>query len=36
MIKDLPNIDTESIKPIDQEVLFNNNQSDHAPRILLL
>lgn len=32
----LPNIDTESIKPIDQDILFNNQISDHAPKILLL
>ncbi len=32
----LPNIDTESIKAIDQETLFNNQVSSHAPRILLL
>ncbi len=36
MNTELPNIDAESIKKIDQETLFNNNQSTHAPRILLL
>lgn len=35
-MKNLPNIDTESIKPIDQDILFNNQKSDHAPKILLL
>lgn len=32
----MPNIDTESIKPIDHKTLFNNQISTHAPRILLL
>ncbi len=36
MLKDLPNIDAESIQPINQDTLFNNQISDHAPRILLL
>ena len=36
MSSDLPNIDAESIKQIDREALFNNKQSEHAPRILLL
>jgi len=32
----LPNIDTETIKPIDKDQLFNVNQSKHAPKILLM
>ena len=36
MNTELPNIDAESIKKVDHEALFNNNQSTHAPRILLL
>ena len=36
MNTELPNIDAESIKKIDREALFNNKQSTHAPRILLL
>lgn len=36
MNTELPNIDVESIKPIDQDTLFNNQLSTHAPKILLL
>ncbi len=32
----LPNIDTESIKQIDKDELFKVNQSNHAPKILLM
>lgn len=35
-MKNLPNIDTESIKTIDKERLFNNQLSEHKPKILLL
>ncbi len=36
MSDSLPNIDAQSIKPIDKETLFNNQLSSHAPKILLL
>ena len=36
MIENLPNIDAESIQPVDKKALFNNQLSAHAPRILLL
>lgn len=32
----LPNIDTESLKPIDQKRLFNTERFEHKPKILLL
>ncbi|MEZ5472742.1 MAG: arsenical resistance protein ArsH [Marinicella sp.] len=32
----LPNIDTEIIKPINKDMLFDNQLSNHAPKILLL
>lgn len=32
----LPNIDTETIKPINKDELFKVNQSNHAPKILLM
>lgn len=35
-ISNLPNIDAESLKPIDETLLFNSKRSDHKPRILLL
>jgi arsenic resistance protein ArsH len=35
-MQDLPNIDTESIKPINTNQLFPKNLSQHKPRILLL
>ncbi len=36
MNTELPNIDAESVQKIDQDTLFNNQISTHAPRILLL
>ena len=36
MSNDLPNIDTETIKPIDIQRLFNAPRSEHKPKILLL
>ena len=32
----LPNIDIQVLKPIDKELLFDVNKSNHAPKILLL
>ena len=36
MKQDLPNIDSEVIKPIDQKTLFSPDRNDHPPRIPLL
>jgi len=36
MKEKLPNIDTEVIKPIDKNKLFDVNKSTHAPKILLM
>lgn len=36
MSNDLPNIDTETIKPIDTQRLFESPRSGHKPKILLL
>ncbi len=36
MIKNMPNVDAESIKKTDESKLFQGNQSNHPPRILLL
>lgn len=36
MKHDLPNIDQDVIKPIDEKTLFSPQRSDHPPRILLL
>nr|WP_301388135.1 arsenical resistance protein ArsH [Thalassolituus sp. UBA2590] len=32
----MPNIDEDCLNPIDESVLFNEKESDHKPRILLL
>lgn len=36
MLENMPNVDAESIKKIEETKLFNVQQSSHAPRILLL
>ena len=34
--QNMPNIDDDCLNPIDESILFNEKESDHKPRILLL